>query len=942
MKSIACSTLILVILASLLIAAIPVMEAGVAQIEESSSCEVIAFSDDFEGYQAPCSRSASNCLDKWHGGNWWCAKDQSYSPNQSAKADYNHDDILYTDNIDLSDAISATLEFNYRHFGTDSNDFTLYFYDGTPGDFPAGWNVMAELGKLGADNQWHHYSTTIDIDKYGNSNFKVGFDADLGWEFPLVSELAWIDDVVVTKQFCEYASSFYDDFEGSVAPCSRWNIDCMNQWNGGNWRCVNTQSHSSSQSANADRNHNGFFYTDPINLSDVQGATVEFWYRQFGTDSNDFTLYFYDGTDWNVIAELGRLGADDQWHFYSTTVDTTYCIPNFKVGFNADLGWEFPFVSEQVWIDNVIVTPALKGTVFEDKDGNKTRDEGEPGIPQIVVSNGVDVTVTDKDGAYTLLKRSPFIFITVPSDYTPTTPWYRSVEGDEFNFGLAYTPEKAAEEFFFVQLSDVHIDSIPERIALFEQDVAEINDIDPPFVIDTGDLGSRGDEVSIAQANEWFEVYDDVTSEFNMPLYTVVGNHELVGTNNPDVDPNEPGYNKELYQNYFGPTHYSFDWSGYHCVVLDTNLFEDGRRFYGVDDKQFDWLQQDLAQREGWAILVFYHEQTPLWEENRYEVWEILTGHEGGMTAFAGHLHQDILMMDSYNMDVPEQITGALCGQWWCGPNIDGIPRGYRIISVDADGVSSFYKHSGTVTQINITTPDPIASGEVTLTAQVYTKDGYITEVSYRVDGDELVAMSLQEDGLWDTFMATWDTSLVDPGYHTVTVIATDSVAGDFSAEKSFKISDDNVVPIEELFDHYETYLGKYTNVEGKLKLVIPYGGGGGGGTVTNTAYIVDDGSGLTVIIAQACVSPPLPDDLGTGDTIRARVVPVYYEWKFIAEGGRLLPGGLLGDLALLIMEGCPELVDLILPNFLVIDEEGNPTEIRLLTLMSSADIESL
>jgi len=741
---------------------------------------------------------------------------------------------------------------------------------------------------------------------------------------------------------------FSDDFESYDAPCCRWDANCMNQWNGGNWRCAKDQSHSSSQSAKADHNHDDMFYSNPIDLSTADGATLEFWYRHYGTDSTDFTLYLYDGTlgdfptGWNIIDELGNLGADNEWHYYRTTIDTDiYGITDFRIGFDADLGWVLPFISEQAWIDDVIVTPALKGTVFNDSNGNGVKDTGESGLSDIVVSNGVDVTVTNSAGDYTLLKDDYFIFITVPSDYTPTTPWYRSVEGDEFDFGMQYAPEKLTDEFTFVQITDIHIDSIPERIALFEQDVAEINDINPPFVIDTGDLVSRGDEVSIAQANEWFEVYDGVTSEFNMPLYTVVGNHELVGTNNPDVDPSEPGYNKEMYRNYFGPTHYSFDWGGYHYIVLDTNLFEDGRRFYGVDDKQFDWLQRDLAQREGWPILVFYHEQTPLWEENRNEVWALLTGH-GEMNAFAGHLHHDILMMDSYNLGVPEQITGALCGQWFCGPNIDGVPRGYRIISVDADGVSSFYKHSGTETQINITSPSEIISGAVTLTAQVYTEYGPVTNVSYRVDGGGLVPMSLQKDGLWDIFTATWDTSLFDPGYHTVTVIATDSVAGDFSAEKSFKISDDNIVPIEELFDHYETYLGKYTNVEGKLKLVIPYGGGGGGGTVTNTAYMVDDGSGLTIIIAQACVTPPLPDGLGMGDTIRARVVPVYYDWKLISEGGRLLPGGLLGDLALGIMEGFPGLVDLILPNFLITDEEGNPTELRLLTLLSSADIESL
>lgn len=592
----------------------------------------------------------------------------------------------------------------------------------------------------------------------------------------------------------------------------------------------------------------------------------------------------------------------------------------------------------QVTISTVIV-PSLEGTVFDDSDGDGIKDEGESGIPNILVSNGVDVTVTDSLGAYTLPKQGDFIFITVPGDYTPTSRWYRSVEGPHFDFGLEYTPGKATDAFTFVQISDIHMDSIPEHILLFRQDVAEINDIAPSFVIDTGDLVWAGDEATIAQAREWFETYAEVTSDFKMPLYTVMGNHDLVGIGSPEVDPSEPGYNKEMYRDYFGPTYYSFDWGLYHCVVLDTNLFEDGRRFFGVPDQQLHWLQRDLAQRKGKPILVFYHEQTPLWEVNRDEVWTVLTGHDGAMTAFVGHLHHDILMMDSHSQGVPEQVTGALCGQWFYGPNIDGVPRGYRIISADAHGVSAFYKYSGTETQINITSPDAIVSGKATLTAQVYTKYGRVTEVNYRVDDGEFIPMSFQAGGLWDTYTVTWDTSLLDPGYHTITVKATDAIEGDFFTEKSFKIAVEDTVPLGELFDHYQTYLGKYTNITGKLTFVVPYGGGGGGGTVTNTAYIVDDGSGVAVIIAQACVSPPLPD-LYRGDIISARVVPVSYTWELLTKSDRLVPGGPLRDLLTDIMGGNPWLMRLLLPGFLVTDDDGKPIEIRLLTLLSADDID--
>jgi len=578
----------------------------------------------------------------------------------------------------------------------------------------------------------------------------------------------------------------------------------------------------------------------------------------------------------------------------------------------------------------VSAASALEGTVFQDSNGNGTRDVGEPGIPGILVSNGVAVTVTNEDGAYSLPTEGYFVFITTPSDYTPTTPWYLGTEETELDFGLAYTPEKDTDEFVFVQITDAHIDTVPEHVALFEQDVAEINNIDPVFVIDTGDLVSRANEVTIAEATQWFDVYSSVTSNFNMPLYTVVGNHEPAGIHNPEVDPAEPGYNEEMYRDYFGPTYYSFDWGSYHCVVLDPNQFEDGRQFFRIPAEQLGWLQQDLAQRQDWPLLVFYHEQTPLWE-NRTEAWDVLTQH-GEMTAFLGHLHHDILMMDSLSQGVPEQVTGAVCGEWWFGPGLDGRPRGYRIISIDADGVSSFYKGAGAETQINITSPDVIVNGQATLTAQVYTEYGPITGVNYRVDGGGLMPMSSEAVGLWDAATAVLDTTQVGEGYHTITIEATDAGAGTLSTEKVFNVTEEETVPIGELLNHYEAYLGQYTNVMGDASLVMPFGGGSGG-TVGDTAYIIEDETGAIVIIAQACVSPPLPT-AAVGDTIRARAVPTRYSWDFITLSPRV-PGS-KWDLLADAVENNPELIP---PGFLVTDEDGDPVEIRLMTLLSAADI---
>ncbi|MGB2884495.1 MAG: metallophosphoesterase N-terminal domain-containing protein, partial [Dehalococcoidia bacterium] len=59
----------------------------------------------------------------------------------------------------------------------------------------------------------------------------------------------------------------------------------------------------------------------------------------------------------------------------------------------------------------------FEGAVFEDRNDNGIRDNGEPGIPDILVSNGITVTVTDETGAYNLPTEGQFVFLTTPSGY---------------------------------------------------------------------------------------------------------------------------------------------------------------------------------------------------------------------------------------------------------------------------------------------------------------------------------------------------------------------------------------------------------------------------------------------------------------------------------------------------------------------------------------------
>ena len=48
------------------------------------------------------------------------------------------------------------------------------------------------------------------------------------------------------------------------------------------------------------------------------------------------------------------------------------------------------------------------------------------------------------------------------------------------------------------------------------------------------------------------------------------------------------------------------------------------------------------------------------------------------------------ILIDSQG--IPEQVTGALCGEWWRGDCSDGKPCGYRIVQLEGNNIpAGFY-----------------------------------------------------------------------------------------------------------------------------------------------------------------------------------------------------------------------------------------------------------
>jgi Icc protein len=517
------------------------------------------------------------------------------------------------------------------------------------------------------------------------------------------------------------------------------------------------------------------------------------------------------------------------------------------------------------------------GTVFEDANSNGIQDDEEQGVKGVLVSNGEYCRSTNGAGEYNLPAEGSLVFMTTPRDYAPTGQWYATISGGELDFGLKHTPEKDSADFSFVQMTDIHLSQ--DDAAAFSELTAELNEMAPAFVVATGDLIDEGNSATVAQAEQWFDVYERVTSALSMPLHNAVGNHDVVGIGREDVASTDPGYATGTFVSRFGPTYYSFNWGDHHCIVLDPNDLVDGKQVYQLSASQLQWLKDDLKHRKGDPLLIFFHEPTANWR-NRADFLKLLKGRSAKL--FCGHLHQDILTDAT---DVSEQITGAVSGEWWHGANPDGKPAGYRVVSVKGDEVDSLYKGTGAERTIDPGLA-PIVNGQVDLAVKIHSRHGSITGASYQIDGSEPVTMTVENGQPWAVATASWDTTSLAEGYHRIAFTATDG-NGIFEKQVEVKVSDTETVSVSDLTSHWSVYQGSYVPLAGSATLSIIGPSSTLGIPEGMGLIMVSDSTDRAVVIAGESFSPPLSEiksRLRTNDQIIIKVVPLRLSADFLTS----------------------------------------------------------
>ncbi len=255
-----------------------------------------------------------------------------------------------------------------------------------------------------------------------------------------------------------------------------------------------------------------------------------------------------------------------------------------------------------------VATPVrVVGSVFVDRNGNGSRDPGEPGVAGVAVSDQISLARTDGDGRFAIDAAGyGVVYVSQPDGYQVRGPFWRTAAGGGADFPL--TPTTLARAFTFVHASDTHVsEATVDRLRRLR---ALVDSLKPAFVLISGDLVRDALRVPEAEARGYYQLFERELALFPVPVHLVPGNHEIFGIERHKslVSERHPGYGKRLYRSFFGPNYYSFTVGGVHFVGLDTVDYFDLAYFGHVDAAQLDWLGRDLAALDGdTPVVTFNH-----------------------------------------------------------------------------------------------------------------------------------------------------------------------------------------------------------------------------------------------------------------------------------------------------------------------------------------------
>jgi hypothetical protein len=376
-----------------------------------------------------------------------------------------------------------------------------------------------------------------------------------------------------------------------------------------------------------------------------------------------------------------------------------------------------------------------KGTVFLDENKNGSHDMNEKGIPNVCVSNGIDVVETDKNGKWSLpVNNDTGLFVIKPSGYAvpvnesqipqhyylhkpngspqlatpgvgPTGPLPKSID-----FPLYQNNEKGPFSALF--FGDPQARGLKEVNFITRDVVQECIGTDATFGVSLGDI--------VADDPALFDEISASIAQIGIPWYNIFGNHDH------NRDAKADSLKDETFERFFGPSTFAFEYGQTVFVGFKNILYQpDGKYKSHFTENQITFLSNWLQFVPKNKLVVLMMHAPIVRSVNSKKIYELLKDRQFTFS-ISGHTHQMAHVFVNEEIgwtgENPHHhfVNATVSGSWWCGlydetgiPHAtmnDGGPNGYSILTFNGNQYSIRFKAARKPEkyQMNIYLPDEI------------------------------------------------------------------------------------------------------------------------------------------------------------------------------------------------------------------------------------------
>lgn len=346
------------------------------------------------------------------------------------------------------------------------------------------------------------------------------------------------------------------------------------------------------------------------------------------------------------------------------------------------------------------------------------------GVPGVVVSDGVETTLTDENGLYYLKsdEYNKLVFMSIPSGYETgadgvIAKFHKVLDGDSKTTERADWTLKKVNNTNHVMyvLGDMHLANRTKDLIQFSEFAADINDLittnkgKSQYALTLGDMSW-----DLYWYSQEFDLYSYTTTlnskiKGDVQFFHTIGNHDHDMMASGDYDTVNP------YKAKVAPTYYSFNIGDVHYVVLDNILCKNtpasdgkGRKYDAtLSNDQLAWLKKDLSYVDKSKVLVLtmhaqmYNESGTIKLTNAAALEALCKGYETHV--MSAHTHVIWNNDHTANKGIYHHNSGAICATWWWTGNYtnglyickDGSPAGYYVYDMNGTDVKWRFKPTG-------------------------------------------------------------------------------------------------------------------------------------------------------------------------------------------------------------------------------------------------------